>query len=206
MASSFLSRWSQRKFEQEKNQNEPEVPDQLDVDSTASVSTSTIDIQADTSNAEDAQLVTNNGEKGDELDSEQPGSVAALLATGAEAAVKKAALRKLFLSGEFSEVDALNDYDHDYKAVKSLSSDVASKLRGWAKEQIEEEPEHNVEHVVSNEDTNQPTDIQASTNQEQTSCSVEPQTNETESLELIKSSETTHADTTNFTVNRKVDP
>ncbi|TNF10743.1 MAG: DUF3306 domain-containing protein, partial [Vibrionaceae bacterium] len=45
--------------------------------------------------------------------------------------VKKAALRKLFLSGEFSEVDRLNDYDHDYTAVKSLSAEVAQGLRDW---------------------------------------------------------------------------
>ena len=194
MASNFLSRWSQRKFEQDTNKNEPEFSEQLTADSTASISTSTENIEADTSNSESAQPVTNDAERVDELHSDQPDSVASLLATGAEAAVKKAALRKLFLSGEFSEVDALNDYDHDYKAVKSLSSDVASKLRGWAKEQIEEEPDQKVENVVSNEESNQ----------EQTSCSVELQTNETESVEQLKESEPTHVDTTSFTVNRKV--
>jgi hypothetical protein len=73
--------------------------------------------------------------------------VASLLSSEVESAVKKAALRKLFLSGQFSEIDGLNDYDHDYKSVKSLSSEVASQLRDWinSKEQEESEDQANLE-------------------------------------------------------------
>ncbi|MDF2152210.1 DUF3306 domain-containing protein [Vibrio sp. CAU 1672] len=70
-------------------------------------------------------------------------SVAALLASGAKASVKKAALRKLFLSPEFNELDGLNDYDHDYSQVKSLSAEVAEKLRDWIQEEPEEHEESN---------------------------------------------------------------
>ena len=80
--------------------------------------------------------------------------MAALLVSEAESAVKKAALRKLFLSGEFSEVDRLNDYDHDYKAVKSLSTDVAAKLREWVNQDDEQENSTDVESDSS--DVEQP--------------------------------------------------
>lgn len=184
MANSFLSRWSQRKFEQDKSQTEPEVTETLAVDTTSSVSAAEQDAEANESQEENAQRVTDDIEGMGELHSEQSESVASLLATGAEAAVKKAALRKLFLSGEFSEVDALNDYDHDYKAVKSLSSDVASKLRGWAKEQIEEEQELQTDQVVPSEDVRAQTELEDKEVSVSTSRSVEQQSTGNESVEL----------------------
>lgn len=184
MANSFLSRWSQRKFEQDKSQSEPEVTETLAVDTTTSESAAEQDTKANESQEEKTQRVTDDIEGMGELHSEQSESVASLLATGAEAAVKKAALRKLFLSGEFSEVDALNDYDHDYKAVKSLSSDVASKLRGWAKEQIEEEPELQTDRVVPSEDVSAQTELEGEETSVSTSRSVEQQSTGNESVEL----------------------
>ncbi|GAL19238.1 hypothetical protein JCM19235_2661 [Vibrio maritimus] len=35
---------------------------------------------------------------------------------------------------EFNVVDGLNDYDHDYSAVKPLATEVAETLRGWVKD------------------------------------------------------------------------
>lgn len=126
MASSFISRWSKRKLDGEQDQNASlsELPSEEVVEQTEGDDGST-----------DNEL---------EQDSEET-SVAALLVSEAESAVKKAALRKLFLSGEFSEVDRLNDYDHDYKAVKSLSTDVAAKLREWVNQDHEQEQSTDVE-------------------------------------------------------------
>jgi len=62
-------------------------------------------------------------------------SISQLLAnTEVDKAVKKAALRKLFMQPEFNVVDGLNDYDHDYSAVKPLATEVAETLRGWVKD------------------------------------------------------------------------
>jgi len=122
---SFLSRWSKRKLDGEETAVEkPDLP-------------------ASGERFNQSQAANNDAESQPDLSEEEQSSsspsVASLLASEAEATVKKAALRKLFLSGEFSEIDGLNDYDHDYKSVKSLSSDVAEKLRDWM-EQPEQEP------------------------------------------------------------------
>ena len=62
--------------------------------------------------------------------------------TGLNKAAKKAALRKMFLSPEFNVVDRLNDYDHDYAAVKPLAAGVAETLREWVNkvEELESDP------------------------------------------------------------------
>ncbi|MEF1307387.1 DUF3306 domain-containing protein, partial [Vibrio owensii] len=67
-------------------------------------------------------------------------SVAQLLVSEASESVKKAALRKMFLSEEFNVRDGLDDYDDDYSNLKSLSEGVAETLRDWVKEKTEEEP------------------------------------------------------------------
>lgn len=135
MASSFISRWSKRKLDGEQDQNASlsELPSEEVVEQPEGDDGST-----------DNEL---------EQDSEET-SVAALLVSEAESAVKKAALRKLFLSGEFSEVDRLNDYDHDYKAVKSLSTDVAAKLREWVNQ--DDEQEHLTIEESDSSDVEQP--------------------------------------------------
>lgn len=133
MATSFLSRWSQRKLEQD-----------TDAD--------TVSEQSDTE-AHEPEVLTQQEPielEGhiDSQDIENEPSVASLLASEVESSVKKAALRKLFLSGEFSEVDRLNDYDHDYQSVKSLSSEVAGKLRDWLNQEESETEESNVPEAV----------------------------------------------------------
>ncbi len=116
---SFLSRWSKRKIEgPESEENRLELPDsELNTDIVEAEQTDVIDID-----------VTQTDESDDK---EKPESIASLLASQAAKETKKAALRKLFLSGEFSEVDRLNDYDHDYSSVKPLAQEVAQKLREW---------------------------------------------------------------------------
>ncbi len=93
-------------------------------------------------------------------------SVANILAEGIKGSVKKQALRKLFLSGEFSEVDRLNDYDHDYKAVKSLSADAASQLRNWLNDAVEDETEAGETDLVEPETANKAVSEQDGTAQQ----------------------------------------
>ncbi|MCW8348531.1 DUF3306 domain-containing protein [Vibrio sp. ZSDZ65] len=75
--------------------------------------------------------------------------------TGLDKAAKKAALRKMFLSPEFNVVDRLNDYDHDYAAVKPLAAGVAETLREWVNkvEELESDPT-NPESAGENKDDN----------------------------------------------------
>lgn len=156
VATNFFSRWSQRKLSDEKaSEHSPLVEQGM---SSAGHSTD-VEPHSDGCHSkppEESTLAKSEGDHHSETHSVEEAqsiqeieevSVANLLTTGAESAVKKAALRKLFLSGEFSEVDALNDYDHDYKAVKTLSKEVAETLRGWVKEVIEED-EPDQEHLV----------------------------------------------------------
>ncbi|KAA3492957.1 DUF3306 domain-containing protein [Vibrio mimicus] len=66
-------------------------------------------------------------------ENEEP-SVASLLVSGASQELKKAALRKLFLSGEFSEVCMLDDYNTDFSNTATLTTEIAQTLRQWWKE------------------------------------------------------------------------
>ncbi len=141
MATSFLGRWSKRKLEgdnSESNSFDSENAE-LQTDSQTSDDVAIQDEELVVSSAAENITDVVSTSEGDEL------SVAALLASEAEAAVKKAALRKLFLSGEFSEVDRLVDYDHDYAAVNTLPSEAAAKLREWLNKPEEESDENEAE-------------------------------------------------------------
>ncbi|NVD06682.1 DUF3306 domain-containing protein [Vibrio sp. JPW-9-11-11] len=112
MATNFFTRWSQRKLEPKSHLELEDSQQEIIEESDHQFDEHAVEKTTDTST-----------------------SVATLLASQVETSVKRAALRKLFLSGQFSEVDGLNDYDHDYKAVRSLSSEVAGKLRDWVNQQ-----------------------------------------------------------------------
>ncbi|WP_333701986.1 DUF3306 domain-containing protein [Vibrio hepatarius] len=147
MATSFLGRWSKRKLEGDNSEADTLGSDNAEL-RTDSQTSADVSIQAEelgVSSAEENTTDVASSDEGEEL------SVAALLASEAEAAVKKAALRKLFLSGEFSEVDRLVDYDHDYAAVSTLPSEAAAKLREWLNKPEEESAENEAELV--NEET-----------------------------------------------------
>lgn len=130
MASNFLQRWSQRKLEDVREEAQPVLPSDLEAqdsnDSGAQTLTSGVEAKQGTPAPVDSSHHS--------LD-ESTGDIAALLSSDAEQSIKKLALRQLFQSGAFSDVDNLNDYDHNFKAVKSLSSDVVSQLRDWMGEQ-----------------------------------------------------------------------
>lgn len=139
MATSFFNRWSKKKLEGE---NVPQDEPLAELDQDVVLAESETAGEPETALEPSTQVVEA---------AEQPETnIASLLTSEAESAVKKAALRKLFLSGQFSEIDGLNDYDHDYKAVKSLSSDVAEKLRDWM--QSDEEEVDNNTQMTSSDD------------------------------------------------------
>ncbi|OIQ26329.1 DUF3306 domain-containing protein [uncultured Vibrio sp.] len=135
MANNFLSRWSQRKLTEDSA--EPcaqEVVSSQDDESQSKEDTiveAKYNDQQDAPSDTEASAKDHSGESAEK--SEDEISIASMLTSDIDPLVKKAALRKLFLSEEFNQVDALNDYDHDYSAVKSLTSDVAQSLREWMK-------------------------------------------------------------------------
>ena len=177
MATNFLSRWSKRKLEGEDKEPDAastiEQTESLDDSEFTSIDTS---IEADDSMIIEPQVDDNKVVEPKEE------SVASLLVSEADSSIKKAALRKLFLSGEFSEVDRMNDYDHDYASVKSLSSEVAEKLRDWMNQ--EEEP---VDGELANSD-DMNTEVEQVSEMKQTEANVE------EELSTLDASETSHSE------------
>jgi hypothetical protein len=103
-------------------------------------------IEGDLSELEQAEIefshdVAKRDETSDEEasdDSSSGNAMSKLLASKASPELKKRALRSLFFSGQFSEVDPLNDYQQDFSQVKTLSSEIADTLRRWSIEKIEE--------------------------------------------------------------------
>lgn len=180
MANSFLSRWSQRKLEeQSEHQTEPEVS--TVEDEQAELSVAEDDVPTDSLEPESevkAETETAVDKEEGEL------SISQLLAnTEVDKAVKKAALRKLFMQPEFNVVDGLNDYDHDYSAVKPLATEVAETLRGWVKE-IDEKLE-------TGEESQDPTALVSSDTEHSTEC-VDSDDSESAASESVESSRTEH--------------
>ncbi|MEI8670968.1 DUF3306 domain-containing protein [Vibrio sp. SA48] len=115
----FLSRWSQRKLSEAEPESEIEL-----------------------SGEESIALSITQEEEAASSDNEN--CIATLLTSTAEASVKKAALRQLFLNGDFSEIDMLDDYNQDFNQVSNLSTEVVAKLRDWMNEENEETNDENI--------------------------------------------------------------
>lgn len=76
--------------------------------------------------------------------------ISAFMQSGVDPALRQRALRKIFLGGEHSLRDGLDDYDQDFSNMRPLAEGVAETLRRWT---------HKVEeHLESLEDA----DIEAS--------------------------------------------
>ncbi|PMH10942.1 DUF3306 domain-containing protein [Vibrio splendidus] len=165
MATNFFSRWSQRKLD-ESNDEPLEVEQTLEAteltssDSSSEVSpadlSSEMEVAAPQSLESDA-LETNEEVHASDVQDPAPEatedlSVAQLLVSEASESVKKAALRKLFLSKEFNVRDGLDDYDDDYSNLKSLSEGVAETLRDWVKDKTEEETTLEEEQIIDIKD------------------------------------------------------
>ncbi len=186
MATNFFSRWSQRKLDE--STDEPlEAQQTLEetelTSSEASIAASSIDVEASES-LDRGALVNESPETNEEVhasDVQDPApeatedlSVAQLLVSEASESVKKAALRKLFLSEEFNVRDGLDDYDDDYSNLKSLSEGVAETLRDWVKDKTEEETTLEEEQVIDNKDESEvlehsESDLEVSDNEFETS-------------------------------------
>lgn len=125
----FFSRWSQRKLAAE-----PDQEPQLDTpEGLASEPLEAQPIASESSVETESGLESDAVEQPHSAENEEP-SVASLLVSGASQELKKAALRKLFLSGEFSEVCMLDDYNTDFSNTATLTTEVAQTLRQWWKE------------------------------------------------------------------------
>ncbi|MFA0306160.1 DUF3306 domain-containing protein [Vibrio splendidus] len=190
MATNFFSRWSQRKLDE--STDEPlEAQQTLEetelTSSEASIAASSIDVEASESLDREA-LENESPETNEEVnasDVQDPApeatedlSVAQLLVSEASESVKKAALRKLFLSEEFNVRDGLDDYDDDYSNLKSLSEGVAETLRDWVKDKTEEETTPEEEQVIDNKTEGEvlehsESDLEVSDNEFETSESAE---------------------------------
>ncbi|GIB00846.1 hypothetical protein VCSRO9_2238 [Vibrio cholerae] len=124
---SFFSRWSQRKLTAES--------DQL-LDTQKSFDSQPVQeepIESESAVETESGLESHSLEQPHSAENEEP-SVASLLVSDASQELKKAALRKLFLSGEFSEVCMLDDYNADYSNTATLTTQVAQTLRQWCNE------------------------------------------------------------------------
>lgn len=125
----FFSRWSQRKLA-----TEPDQEPQFDTpEGLASEPLEAQQLASESSVETESGLESHTVEQPHSAENEEP-SVASLLVSGASQELKKAALRKLFLSGEFSEVCMLDDYNTDFSNTATLTTEVAQTLRQWWKE------------------------------------------------------------------------
>ncbi|GAB2660452.1 DUF3306 domain-containing protein [Vibrio panuliri] len=187
MVTSFISRWSKRKLDEKAKEllsaEETQVNDKAAENSD--------DITKDVSGAidESQQAITASETQSDttvaaDADKPEEMSIANLLVSEAEQSVKKAALRKLFLSEEFNVRDGLDDYDEDYSNLKTLSQSVAETLRDWVKEQPEETAEKEQAVAVASEAEN--ADTQDNVVEQDASAEDEAQfaANETQDSEL----------------------
>ncbi|HGS4736936.1 TPA: DUF3306 domain-containing protein [Vibrio cholerae] len=125
----FFSRWSQRKLATEPDQ-EPQLEPS---EGLVSEPLQSQQLAGESSVETESGLESDAVEQPHSAENEEP-SVASLLVSGASQELKKAALRKLFLSGEFSEVCMLDDYNTDYSNTATLTTEVAQTLRQWWKE------------------------------------------------------------------------
>ncbi len=136
----FFSRWSQRKLTAES--------DQL-LDTQKSLDSHPVQeepIESESAVETESGLESHSLEQPHSAENEEP-SVASLLVSDASQELKKAALRKLFLSGQFSEVCMLDDYNADYSNTATLTTQVAQTLRQWCNE-LETTPEVKSEQAI----------------------------------------------------------
>ncbi|MEZ8482652.1 DUF3306 domain-containing protein [Vibrio splendidus] len=186
MATNFFSRWSQRKLDE--STDEPLEAQQTleETELTSSDSSSEVSPEMEAAapqSLESDALETNEEVNASDVQDPAPEatedlSVAQLLVSEASESVKKAALRKLFLSEEFNVRDGLDDYDDDYSNLKSLSEGVAETLRDWVKDKTEEETTPEEEQVIDNKTEGEvlehsESDLEVSDNELETSESAE---------------------------------
>lgn len=150
----FLSRWSQRK-QQNQNTDQQDIPavdtpdnlsDSLDhlqspIDGSLGLdgSTDSPNTQADTIYEPEHRLTDEDMPDIASIDGNS--DISAFFSEGVSEQLRKQALKAMFIKPEFNLRDGMDDYDMDYTKVKTLSSEVASGLRQWFKEKEPIDPE-----------------------------------------------------------------
>lgn len=138
MTNNFFHRWSERKLRPE---TEP-----VKTDSTQAIATTeeaplghTLEVNSDNiaTEALTDTPYTDQSSLIEVIDGEEL-SIANLLTSGADKHIKKAALRKLFMNGEFNQLDGLSDTNLRIANVKPLAPEIAEKVRGWTNNKLEE--------------------------------------------------------------------
>lgn len=125
---SFLSRWAQRKAEQQNNAETAETePTTIEPNETAMPSID--EPEAPVLTDEDMPDVETLNETSD---------FSQFFSSGVSEDLRNLALQKLFRLPEFNLRDGLNDYDDDFSKMPELAEAVASKLRNWVEEQKED--------------------------------------------------------------------
>ncbi|MCC4856645.1 DUF3306 domain-containing protein [Vibrio lentus] len=205
MATNFFSRWSQRKLDG--STDEPlEVEQTLEAPELTSSEVSPADLSSEMEAApqslESEASETNEEVHAADVQDPEPEatedlSVAQLLVSEASESVKKAALRKLFLSEEFNVRDGLDDYDDDYSNLKTLSEGVAETLRDWVKDKTEEDTVNEPEQVADNEEETLINEVDDSINEAEETESELSKSDEIagEEKELYKNTVTGNGDT-----------
>lgn len=133
---SFLSRWSQRKLEQQSTSpSEVQPLSQPEIDP-CEVGAVVPDDLADDPIGEEACVLTD--EDMPALETLHEGSdFSQFFSNGVSDELRDLALQRLFRLPEFNLRDGLNDYDEDFSRMTALSEAVVSQLRTWVTEKEE---------------------------------------------------------------------
>ena len=114
--------------------------------------------------------------------------ISAFMQSGVDPALRQRALRRIFMGGEHSVRDGLDDYDQDFSQMRPLAEGVADTLRSWTR-RVEEGLEKLDEASETPEvDTAQETDYQIA---EQANDGEAPlnETHATPRKEIVESSD-----------------
>lgn len=166
---SFFSRWSQRKQEQSQ-ESVPEQPvsessvnsgtelqayqqvDQQESNPEKSAVIATPDLnQSDlpaTTGVSEADKSLSDEDMPDVESLDGNSDVSEFFSDDVSEALRKKALKAMFLTPEFNIRDGLEDYDDDFSVMKPLTEKVAAGLRNWIDEQ---DPEEMLEETLSKE-------------------------------------------------------
>ena len=159
---SFYSRWSQRKAEQQTLTEEAleEVPLES-IDSASIPSDANLDPNVDNSSLavqEDAAPALTDEDMPDVETLTKDSDFNQFFSPGVSEELRKLALRKLFFLPEFNIRDGLNDYDDDFSKMPELTKAVVDKLRSWVNDKQEDLEEELGEQlsVTTNDETKEP--------------------------------------------------
>ena len=172
----FFSRWAQRKQEQRLAEQTgpqdteetlqpddttaaPPVPEASEQPPAASsAQTASAETAADANTAPTSDTPLTDADMPDLTEIDGNSNVSAFFSEGVSQALRKKALKAMFLQPEFNLRDGMDDYDLDYTNAKELTAEVSASLRQWLKESVEEsraqQPEQEQEQEKSTDTDN----------------------------------------------------